>query len=864
MARAFRQWFGRLGALGAALAVVMAGMAGLIAVATPAAAATAPPWHWSEVTGNASLTWFSTQTVALQCPSGYVPISGGFTQSDSSLIMKAKYADTSTNQYVIVLGNATGATHAATLSAWCVLGSDLGAITTSTVTSYTSSSNHRNGFMMSCPTNYTVLDGGAYWASTVSRTLDFSGPVGSTSWYVSGSSTASDDTLTSTIRCMPYAAMNVQVVDVHAPASNGLSLTATCPYGTRIMNGGSYVLATNGAYNQYTDFGYAWASQPDRHSWTSSLHAVTAGEFHVAAECVQAATPWIQVIQRPLDPTNNTDGQFYFTASDSVGDPVTTTCTIDGNPVTCASGSSLAVGGLSEGTHEFIISAVNADGQQATSNIYWHVDLTPPTNVSALPAGANVAVGAVFDARFSEAMKGINATTFQVIPDGGGPALSGAVFYGYSAACGCTRATFTPSAPLHGHQGYTAQLTAGITDLAGNALTPVSWHLDTADGTPSCTDVPAGTAAVNTSLPVNLTCTDPDAGDALTYAVATPPAHGTAGDPDGTGALTYTPDPGYVGPDSFTYRAADAYGGNASPATVTLSVGPDHDPVCQDVNKPIGYESADTVSLDCSDVDTGQSIGYAVDTAPAHGGLGTPSGDGQVVYTPYPGYSGPDSFTYHATDGYGGTSAVRTVTVYVSANTPPTCQSQAVAVPHATAVSIPLSCADPDTGQILTMFVAASPSHGSLSMTDATHVRYTPSASFGGTDSFTYKATDGSGGQSAAATVTLHVAAGATTLTLNAATLTLPSGKTDRLTGRLLDKVTGSYVNGRTVLLQYRRSTAATWTTVANTVTARVGTANGVARFLVSPGRSCYYRVVFRGSAAYRSSTSAAIHIRVT
>lgn len=856
-----RSRFGQIAALAAGMAVALSGM---VAIATPAAAATAPPWHWSQVTGSASLTWFSTQTVALQCPSGYVPISGGFTQSDSSLIMKAKYADTSTNQYVIVLSNATGATHAATLTAWCVLGSDLGEITTSSVNSYTSSSNHRNGYMMSCPRSYTVLDGGAYWASTVSRTLDFSGPVGSTSWYVSGSSTASDDTLTSTIRCMPYAAMNVQVVDVHAPASNGLSLTATCPYGTRIMNGGSYVLATSGAYNQYTDFGYSWASQPDRHSWTSSLHAVTAGEFHVTAECVQAATPWIQVIQRPLDPTNSTDGQFNFTASDPVGDPLTITCTIDGNPVTCASGSSLAVGGLSEGSHAFIITAVNADGQQATSNIYWHVDLTPPTNVSALPAGANVDVGAVFDARFSEAMKGITATTFQVIPDGGAPALSGVVSYGYSATCGCARATFTPSAPLRGHQGYTAQLKAGITDLAGNALAPVSWHLDTADGEPSCTDVPAGTAAVNTSLPVGLTCTDPDTGDALTYTVVTPPAHGTVGDPDGAGALTYMPDPGYVGPDTFTYRAADAYGGIASPATVTLSVGPDHDPVCQDVSKPIGYESADSVALDCSDVDTGQAIGYAVDTAPAHGGLGTPSGDGQVVYTPYPGYSGEDSFTYHATDLYGGQSAVRTVTLNVAPNAAPTCAAKSVSVSHATALSIPLSCSDPDTGQTVTLSLVTSPSHGSLSMTDATHATYRPASSFGGTDSFTYKGSDGRGGESAPATVTLHVAPGATLLSLKAGALTLVKGKTDRLTGRLRDKVTGAYVNGRTVLLQFRRSTTSSWTTVAKTATARVGTSSGVAKFSVSPRRSCYYRLVFRGSSAYRSSTSSAVHVRVT
>ena len=61
------------------LTVLAMAMAGLATLAGSAQAGTAPPWHWSEVTGTASLTWYSSKTVSLQCPSGYVPISGGFT-----------------------------------------------------------------------------------------------------------------------------------------------------------------------------------------------------------------------------------------------------------------------------------------------------------------------------------------------------------------------------------------------------------------------------------------------------------------------------------------------------------------------------------------------------------------------------------------------------------------------------------------------------------------------------------------------------------------------------------------------------------------------------------------------------------------
>jgi cyclophilin family peptidyl-prolyl cis-trans isomerase len=50
----------------------------------------------------------------------------------------------------------------------------------------------------------------------------------------------------------------------------------------------------------------------------------------------------------------------------------------------------------------------------------------------------------------------------------------------------------------------------------------------------------------------------------LTYSLATDPSHGTVTNFNATtGAFTYTPDPGYVGPDSFTY-AVTAYGPDSS------------------------------------------------------------------------------------------------------------------------------------------------------------------------------------------------------------------------------------------------------------------------------------------------------------
>ncbi|HEY5910443.1 MAG TPA: MBG domain-containing protein [Verrucomicrobiae bacterium] len=74
----------------------------------------------------------------------------------------------------------------------------------------------------------------------------------------------------------------------------------------------------------------------------------------------------------------------------------------------------------------------------------------------------------------------------------------------------------------------------------------------------------------NTAVAITLAGTDID-GDALTFAVATGPSHGTL---NGTApTLTYTPAGNYHGPDSFAFTANDGVLAS-SPATISLTVTP--------------------------------------------------------------------------------------------------------------------------------------------------------------------------------------------------------------------------------------------------------------------------------------------------
>ena len=58
----------------------------------------------------------------------------------------------------------------------------------------------------------------------------------------------------------------------------------------------------------------------------------------------------------------------------------------------------------------------------------------------------------------------------------------------------------------------------------------------------------------------------------LTTVVATDPPNGTTSVNATTGTITYTPDPLYIGPDSFTYTVDDTEGDTSTVGTVTVTV----------------------------------------------------------------------------------------------------------------------------------------------------------------------------------------------------------------------------------------------------------------------------------------------------
>ncbi|MCL2316560.1 MAG: Ig-like domain-containing protein, partial [Actinomycetia bacterium] len=259
----------------------------------------------------------------------------------------------------------------------------------------------------------------------------------------------------------------------------------------------------------------------------------------------------------------------------------------------------------------------------------------------------------------------------------------------------------------------------------------------TASGTVSVVVAPVAhddAAVTANGAPVDVAVLDNDLGTALIVTEFTQPAHGTL-TLQGPGTLTYTPVGGFSGPDVFTYTAMDAAGQQAS-ATVRLNTG------MLAVDDTATTAAGTPVHGAVLANDLGTGLTAALLGVPAHGAVNILV-DGTFTYAPAAGYSGPDVFTYQATDASGqtGTAAVRVTIAPV-----------AVADTATTAANTPLpgTVLGNDIGTGLSVTAWTTPAHGVVSVSPAGAFTYVPQDGYSGPDAFTYTITDASGGTATA------------------------------------------------------------------------------------------------------------------
>jgi uncharacterized repeat protein (TIGR01451 family) len=352
-----------------------------------------------------------------------------------------------------------------------------------------------------------------------------------------------------------------------------------------------------------------------------------------------------------------------------------------------------------------------------------------------------------------------------------------------------TGETLTVTAVTQGSQGGTVTLVAGVVSYqpapdvfgtetftytvsdgnGGTDTATVTMTVTAQNDPPTANDDGFTVAEDAAAAPVAVLTNDafaPDTGETLTVTAVTQGSQG------GTvtlvaGVVSYQPAPNFSGSETFTYTISDGNGGTDT-ATVTMTVTEVNDPPsAADDTASVSRNSAATpITVLANDSFAPDTIDYLfiydVSAGSAGGTIHIISCGTMLEYTPAPGFTGTETFTYEVRDS-AGASAFATVTVTVTGgnNNPTATPDTATVAEDAGATPIDVLANDstaPDPSETLTVTVVTQGSQGGTVVITGggTGVTYQPAPNFEGTETFTYTVSDGNGGSSTTAvTVTV-------------------------------------------------------------------------------------------------------------
>ncbi|GMG76919.1 hypothetical protein ShirakiTB12_53880 [Priestia megaterium] len=249
----------------------------------------------------------------------------------------------------------------------------------------------------------------------------------------------------------------------------------------------------------------------------------------------------------------------------------------------------------------------------------------------------------------------------------------------------------------------------------------------------------------NVAISGQVFATDPD-DNLLTFSLSGTPFNGTAVvNPDGT--FLYTPNPNFIGLDSFTVEVRDSRGASAQ-SLVTISViRVNQPPIVVDLSLSTVQGQFVTGQVPAFDPE-GDPLVYGLNLAPLNG-TAIINSDGTFTYTPNPSFVGTDSFSVFARDPLGN-QGFGTITVEVqSQNLPISAEGLTLTTLANQPVSGSIATVNP-AGSPLSYAVAIPPSNGTVVLNQDGTLVYTPNPGFTGEDIFDIVVIDSAGNQSIA------------------------------------------------------------------------------------------------------------------
>ncbi|MEO0604554.1 MAG: Ig-like domain-containing protein, partial [Myxococcota bacterium] len=209
------------------------------------------------------------------------------------------------------------------------------------------------------------------------------------------------------------------------------------------------------------------------------------------------------------------------------------------------------------------------------------------------------------------------------------------------------------------------------------------------------------------------------------------------------GSFTYTPDPDFVGADSFLWSALDAAGATTGPIRVDVNVSEENDP-------PVIGSSSFTVTEDqeffgtvTADDPDGDSVSWTVVASPTRGQLDFNQSLGTFTYRPNLNVFGADSFQVTASDGVAESDPATIELTIEPVNDAPEVSSLTLVGTEDTLLTGNVAFLDVE-GDTLNFRIGQPPRNGTVSLDPISgQFDYTPNTNFDGLDDFTVIANDG-------------------------------------------------------------------------------------------------------------------------
>ena len=294
--------------------------------------------------------------------------------------------------------------------------------------------------------------------------------------------------------------------------------------------------------------------------------------------------------------------------------------------------------------------------------------------------------------------------------------------------------SYQPAADYFGADGFSIE----VTDGRLTAMAEVSVLV---------TPVNDGPVAANAALSVKedaklsgkASVTDVD-GDALTYRISKLPKHGDLVADAATGAFTYVPAKDFHGEDAFVLEVTD--GKKKASAAMAVKVEAVNDaPVTRALSMSTLEDVAVSGLVLASDVD-GDTLGYEIGKAAAHGTASVDKRSGKVSYLPAADYNGADIFTVVVGDA--AATAVSEVSVAVAAvNDAPRVAAGSFSFDEDSKLIGKATAMDVD-GDALTYRLVRKPAHGAFELDAATGAFvFMPVKNYFGADAFALEVSDG-------------------------------------------------------------------------------------------------------------------------